>query len=527
MPPDSAHARFGYTGRALVGGSVRIATIVLGALLLCPLIGAFLHPEVAWSAKFLFLTVLASSVVSPRLGFVATVLVLPFSSVLAIAGGGRMAPGELTDALAMAFAAGASLGTLRDRSSVWTGRLVGPALVLLAAVGTSAIVEIHTLQSIAPRRPVAYELWHHLTRDYWLTPREFPFAHHTLRWMSWIIGALHVERLVAAAGPRKQVLCRIWIVAGITGALLGVEYAFRIALASGVPTGTAILDVLRGTRVSALQPDVNAAGSYFVLFLVPAIVVAVRRRSAWLVGAAATPLAVGLLLARSRAAIAAAVLVLWAASLMMFTGSQSGARRKSRLAVALLGSTVLVAVAAIGMLRATARSNIDPRTAFQVRVEMLSVGLESVRRHPAFGVGLGDYITATRRFVTPDTPLLFGYAPGGENAHNNYLQIVVELGVPAAVVFLWLVLPTAIRGVGSGGHGGTSPEAQGMALGLGAFLVSALLGHPLLVPLVGASFFLALGLSAGLADDERTLPRVSLVAGAIAFYVLSLGWRLT
>src|SRR5690606_27093565 len=137
----------------------------------------------------------------------------------------------------------------------------------------------------------------------------------------------------------------------------------------------------------------------------------------------------------SRAAIAAAVLVLWAAALMMFTGSQSGARRKSRLAVALLGSTVLVVVAVMGIFRATARSNVDPQTAFQVRVEMLWVGLESVRRHPTFGVGLGDYISATRRFVTPETPLLFDYAPDGENAHNNYLQIVVELGVPAALVF--------------------------------------------------------------------------------------------
>jgi hypothetical protein len=60
-----------------------------------------------------------------------------------------------------------------------------------------------------------------------------------------------------------------------------------------------------------------------------------------------------------------------------------------------------------------------------------------------------------------------------------------------------------------------------------AFLTSALSGHPLLVPLVGTVFFVALGLTAGAVGPfDRPVPWVEPVCWITAgMYLGSLFWR--
>ena len=67
-----------------------------------------------------------------------------------------------------------------------------------------------------------------------------------------------------------------------------------------------------------------------------------------------------------------------------------------------------------------------------------------------------------------------------------------------------------------------------MAVGVAAFLVTAVFGHPLLIPLVGAGFFLALGLAPGLAGRPDPVPPwLANVLWAVAvFYVVSLTFRM-
>jgi hypothetical protein len=71
------------------------------------------------------------------------------------------------------------------------------------------------------------------------------------------------------------------------------------------------------------------------------------------------------------------------------------------------------------------------------------------------------------------------------------------------------------------------PIERGMALGIVAFLISALFGHPLLVPLVGAAFFVALGLTAGtVGPSDRPVPWAEAVTWLMAgVYLGSLLWR--
>jgi O-antigen ligase len=162
-----------------------------------------------------------------------------------------------------------------------------------------------------------------------------------------------------------------------------------------------------------------------------------------------------------------------------------------------------------------------------VRAQMTTVAVRTIRNYPAFGVGLSNYIPRSQRFVTPDMALLIGFAPNGENAHNNYLQTAAELGIPGGVIFLWL-LAAVVGPAWIGRRAVDAAEYDGMSLGVMAFLISAAFHQPWLVPEVFAAFMLAMGLTAGFARPPARAyaawARDIAMAGAV-FYVLSTIWR--
>ncbi|MEK7506685.1 MAG: O-antigen ligase family protein [Patescibacteria group bacterium] len=74
------------------------------------------------------------------------------------------------------------------------------------------------------------------------------------------------------------------------------------------------------------------------------------------------------------------------------------------------------------------------------RIEIWKASLTSIKKHPLLGVGIGNF------------PVVVGEdlarAKAGSSAHNLYLQIAAELGVPAlilALYFLWLLLTRCWR----------------------------------------------------------------------------------
>jgi O-antigen ligase len=138
--------------------------------------------------------------------------------------------------------------------------------------------------------------------------------------------------------------------------------------------------------------------------------------------------------------------------------------------------------------------------ATRVRVDMGKVALAVAGSHPWFGVGLGRFQTASTAFITPELIAYFPPAALGENAHNNFLQILAELGVSGLAAFLWWIAPplratwrTARRG---------RPELVGLTTGVSAFLLTCLAGHPLLSPPITLSFLLAVGVMYGLAAAD-------------------------
>ena len=490
-----------------------------------PLIAAFVHPDLAWTFKLLVMGVIAVSAASPMAGLLVLVLLLPFSTPAVALFDHVVASSEITDALLLAFVSGASLRVVRSPDGR-PDRLSAPAIVLMAAVVASTIAELHALQAITPRRPLAGEIWRHLTTSYWTAPRTFAVVHDAVRWIAWIAAAVYAERAIRAAPARHDMACRLWIVAGTIGAMFSVVFLLEIAVHD---TPATAWQVLQQARLSVLQPDLNAAGSYFALFLVPAVIVGLRGRAWWMLVGAAPVLMIPFGMARSRAAMAAVVLVLCVAGCARAMRRPAGNASSDVVRVntrAMAGAVAIAAIAAAVMFAATRQSHLEPRTAVQFRLEMMQIGLSAAQRNPLFGVGLGDYIRSTRRFITPETPITLGSYPGGENAHNNLLQIVVELGIPAGLVFLWLVIPTATMGFGAG-PAGPSPALQGLSLGVAAFLVSAVFGHPLLVPQVGVAFFLALGVAAGLAPAPGGMPlRATIARAGVVVYAALLVLRL-
>ena len=62
-----------------------------------------------------------------------------------------------------------------------------------------------------------------------------------------------------------------------------------------------------------------------------------------------------------------------------------------------------------------------------VRWELAQTSLRMTASRPSFGVGIGSFYCAVRRIRSPELLRIFPPAIH-ENAHNNFLQILAELG---------------------------------------------------------------------------------------------------
>jgi O-antigen ligase len=119
-----------------------------------------------------------------------------------------------------------------------------------------------------------------------------------------------------------------------------------------------------------------------------------------------------------------------------------------------------------------------------------------------FGVGVGAFFERSAEYVTP----AFRTIVPRENAHNNFLQVLAELGIVGFVPFVWVLGAVAWSVVRSWRTGRLSAAAVGGAAGLAAFVMTWLSGHPLLIFEVATAFWLVLGTVAALAigDEAET-----------------------
>jgi O-antigen ligase len=112
-------------------------------------------------------------------------------------------------------------------------------------------------------------------------------------------------------------------------------------------------------------------------------------------------------------------------------------------------TAILVAVVAGGALYFTqvaslpARERVLTANGGSGRSDLWTVGLRIVQAHPLGGVGVGNFQTASPNYVLRPgaikrADLIFSPAP--KVAHNTYLQVLAEMGVPGLLLFLAVIL---------------------------------------------------------------------------------------
>jgi len=132
-----------------------------------------------------------------------------------------------------------------------------------------------------------------------------------------------------------------------------------------------------------------------------------------------------------------------------------------------------------------------------LRRALVSTGLEAIREEPLTGVGLGRFEPG--RFAPPDAPESVKHHGG--KAHDQFVTIAAEAGLPAALVLLAALVAWARRGLSALPRGALAVGGVALFVGL------SLLHDPLVHPECSLALMLVLGAGAGLADHDTRVPQ--------------------
>lgn len=310
-----------------------------------------------------------------------------------------------------------------------------------------------------------------------------------------------------------------WVVAGAAlASALNIWRLVESALRTQAPI-TVLTEYVRTLRYNVHYPDVNAAGSYYVLALLVAIGLLVHTKKARWFTAAALALA-GLVLSGSRTALVAGGMAFIALKMVRLLPSL---RLRTRRPAALGAALAIIVVVTSATFLAMSRNRTPSSTALNIRAEFVRTTLRMVEDYPAFGVGIGQYPLRARDYSSPGLLQLF--ATDQENAHNNFLQILGELGVVGSVGFLGVLGTAARRSIRSLAPS-QDPLRTATVAGLVAFVLTWLGGHPLLIDEPAMTFWLLLGTAAGWSGPSERTGRsgvrtivIAVVVGAVALSV--------
>lgn len=447
----------------------------------------------AFSAAFLALAALAAW--RPDVALLGIGAALPLSSWFGRewTQSGLMWP----NALMVAFGCGYCARLAVHRGEAPPDRVLrASTLVLAAVVGASLLVELAVYLERLGVAGLRAELWRMAAHDFFVNDRPFPAVTTAALLLEGLLLYYAAARAAAHSPGFGPSLCRaVAFGAAITAAV----NIWRLVEAAGRRESpvAAFIDLLRTQRLNYI--DVNAAGSYFVVALWIAIALTAARR-AW--GLAAGAIAAGLWLSGSRSAMQAAVI---AAVVPVLLHARRTVAGRARLRAGLVGASLLIAALAALVILPHRGNQQSAGTAMQVRVGMAQASLRMTASSPLFGVGVGEFYQRSGEFITPELAVLFPPARN-ENAHNNFLQILAELGVVGLAAFLWVIGLAVRRLAALLGRAPGEALPRGLAVGLAAFGLSCMAGHPLLVPEVAGIFWLVLGVVAGMGAPSPGAP---------------------
>lgn len=498
----------------------RSLAVIGSVVLLLPMVAAWQHPSVPWSLRALAAALFVAGAVSPLAGLCGLIAALPLATPWQLFSGATLPSGaEAAEIMVLPFLGGACLRLAFDREPV-RSRLAAPAAVLGAAIVASGITRLF-LQQVVTAFPedFARDLRAHLTMHYFTDPQRYVALHAATAWIEALVLAVTAERVLRRHPSAARGVLAVLIVGGVETSALAVNRFFQLVGRGGGTFAAAWHLFSSRTRFNPQWQDVNAAGSYYALVSTPALWLALRRR--WPVFVALPPLLLALWFTGSRSALASVViglLVAWTASRPQVSWPR---------ATAVVSAAIVLATYAAWK---SGDLQMPAGAALAYRQEFASIALRMTRDHPWFGVGLTEFKHATIVYLRADR--LEAIAPsGGENAHNNFLQILGELGVTGFLAFLWLLARPASDLWHAARARAATLAMTALAAGATAFLLSSLGGHPFLTTQVQFAFFLVFGIAAGVMPPRpASAPGARaarwMAAAAFLFLTLSLPFRL-
>jgi O-antigen ligase len=465
----------------------RILGAAIGLALGLPLVAAWHEPAIPVRIKLAATVLLAIAAVSPAVGLCLVAGLLPMAFPLRVFARTEMNGSVIGELLALGFLSGAIVH-LSFRRPV-TSRLWAPAVVLGTLATASGVVLLSGAQASFLSLPgYLADIWQHYVFRYFVDSHDFGDLHLAVTWLE-AVGLAVVAESVARRHPRAGRLAVQFAIAGAAVlAYFSARRLVEVSLRAPEPFAMA-WRVISSIRFNPFYTDINAAGSLYALFVVPAIWLAAfgRQRLVW---AGAGLLALACWLAGSRAAVGGVAVGLGASWIL--SGPRS--RKYSWWGAAAVAAVALVVLIPTMLKRGSASVG----DAVEIRQEMFRVSLRMTAVEPVFGVGLGRFRQASPAFISPEVLAKYGRLYVGENAHNAYLQLLAELGPAALVAFVWMLAATVGRPSTAPQDGALTAAHAGLVGGTLAFAISALAGHPLLTDHIRLCFFLALGLAAGL-----------------------------
>jgi O-antigen ligase len=475
-------------------GRVARAALRLGlvALILLPVCG-FFRVGSAPSARLAVLGIFCVTLVRAGDGLLLCAAFLPFAGFL---GGFLGFQASIREPLLLSFlAAWVVRDTVRRRHPVDAASraIVVPALLFAAVVATSMLVQLMVQQVLVNYPwPFVRDLIAHVGGRYVLGnsyPGLAPGA-AMLEGVGMFVAAVVLCRRHPLLGGQTTAMA---VVGGTAVAALSLYRLAEICLRYPGLFRTLLVHP-RNIRISPVFPDVNAAASYLAMLLLMTVGLAVAARSArWVWGGVALVIVAAAWFNGSRALPPAVAL----AGVLGFAWvSRHKWHRRFRALLAAI-AIIFVALVLVDWLVAGYATQADMRRAFVDRFEFSLAALRAWADHPAFGVGIGQLWSVSGNYILSAEVRQFATQ---ENAHNNFLQILAELGLVGFVCFMWLLVVLA-RQVSTALRTRGDATLAGVAGGLLAFLLTCLVGHPLLTPDVTLAFWLMLGVAAALALD--------------------------
>jgi hypothetical protein len=468
----------------------------------------------AWMQAIIFATALLSYF-RPHYGLLALAALAPLGQV-----GSRTLDSQMrgAEALVLAFLAGALVRgwTLREFRTFPSTRLDIAALIFGFVVAASCLEQMWMMQiQMDFAWPYAQEILTYASRSYISSSRGFGLLFRSMLLLEGMALLLYTARYVREQ-PRFGERLVIMIVAGAAGTAMLTIWHVTAELIETGQARARFMEFFAVQRWTVHVSDVNAAGSFFAMGMFIAMGMAFRRTRYQFVWIATACLFAGTTwMTHSRTALVAVLLMFACLATTMTIGRIIGVGKTIAMtAVTLIGITV-----ALWQYLGPGYFGGGAQTAIRVRWLFLGTTWRMLMAEPVFGIGIGQYFLWSREFAVPE---MFKYYQR-ENAHNNFAQIAGELGIAGLISFLVVLVIALWR---------TSAErsrhiiVMPVLLGLAAFILTWLGGHPLLVADVAYPFWITLGVVAALvASDSKANPWVAIIGIAAALLLVSIPFR--